>query len=194
MKPRNLRIATNAIRVALTVLCLICTVNLVAQARPSQYEVKAAYLFNFGKFAQWPTRMQQSRPPTFDICILGPDLMGQALDRLTAKEQIDGRPVRVLRVKKDEDARSCAVAFVNGSDGNEINSELTALSGANVLTVGDQSEFLKRGGMIQFILQSNHVRFAVNLDAVNREHIVLSSELLKVAYSVSGTPVQEPRP
>jgi len=66
--------------------------------------------------------------------------------------------------------------------------DLAILGNADVLTVSDAPDFLQHGGMIQFVLVSNHVRFAVNLEAVNHTHLVLSSELLRVASSVAGKP------
>jgi hypothetical protein len=75
-----------------------------------------------------------------------------------------------------------------------MDKDLEELRGADVLTVGTSSTFLAQGGMVQFLLLSNHVRFAVNLDAVKKTHLVLSSELLRVAYSISGKPARETTP
>jgi hypothetical protein len=103
-------------------------------------------------------------------------------------QSIDSRPVRIVRVKDGTQARNCGIAYVSDSEGVRIDKDLEELSGADVLTVGDGSTFLAQGGMIQFLLLSNHVRFAVNLEAVRKTHLVLSSELLRVAYSIAGNP------
>jgi hypothetical protein len=114
--------------------------------------------------------------------------MGHALDTLAANESIDHLPVHVRRLSDVTEAKTCAIAFISSFEGDHIREDLAILGDSGVLTVSDAAEFLQRGGMIQFVQVSNHVRFAVNLDAVNRAHLVLSSELLRVASSVTGKP------
>jgi len=159
------------------------------QAKPTEYDVKAAYLFNFGKFLRTSSIAAPTRA-TFDICVVGQDWMGRTLDSVAENEEIDHRPVRVRRVKSAPEGRSCDIAFVSASEGDRIESDLVEFHGADVLTVSDAPRFLAQGGMIQFVVVANHVRFAVNLDAVKRSHLVLSSELLRVAVSVSSAPAE----
>jgi hypothetical protein len=161
-----------------------------APARPSQYDVEAAYLLDLGKFMHLGPGSQALRRNTFDICILGRDLMGQTVNDLAAHNSIDGQAVRILRETDAVDARTCAIAFISSHDELTIRDALSSLAGADVLTVGDAPDFLEEGGMIQFVLQKDHVRFAVNLNAVEKTHIVLSSELLRVALAVNGKPPQ----
>jgi len=174
---------------ALTATLLIARISLsaaVAQPpKPTEYDVKAAYLINFGKFVR-SSRQPQSRS-SFDICILGHDPMDQPLDALAASETIDHLPIHIRR-HDVTDAKSCAIVFIGSLEDDNIREDLAILANADVLTVSDAPDFLKRGGMIQFVLSQNHVRFAVNLDAVNRAHLVLSSELLRVASYVTGKP------
>src|SRR6266567_4522164 len=142
---------------------------------------------NFAKFIRVsPTSVVQRA--TFDICVLGQDSMGHALDSVAENEEIDHRVVRVRRVKDTAEARSCDIAYISTSEGDRIESDVAELRGTDVLTVSDAPRFLAQGGMIQFVLVANHVRFAVNLDAVKRSHLVLSSELLRVAAPVSSVP------
>lgn len=173
-------------------LMLLSAVPLLALApHASEYEVKAAYLFNFGKFLH---RVPAQQGETFDICVVGEDPMGQALDSLTRGEQIDGRPVRVRRMHEASEARGCDIAYLSANEGARIESDVAALRDSDTLTVSDAPRFLQRGGMIQFVLQGDHVRFSVNLNAVRRSHLVLSSELLRVAMSVVGGASEEVRP
>lgn len=157
-----------------------------AQAQSSEYDVKAAYLFNFGKFI----RVNGSRPQrsTFDICILGHDPIGHTMDDIVAHEAIDGRPVRVLRLADASQGRSCDIVFMSAYESDNIREDLALLDDSSVLTVSDAPDFMALGGMIQFVLEADRVRFEVNLDAVDRAHLVLSSELLRVAAAVEGTP------
>ncbi|HVN93675.1 MAG TPA: YfiR family protein [Terracidiphilus sp.] len=171
---------------------LLCANLLAGQSRPSEYSVKAAYLLNFGKFM----RLSQGAQPgsnDFNICVVGEDPFGGSLDEITAGEKIDGRAVRVIRMEKP-DARGCAIAYLGMSEQKRMDQDLAAFRDSDTLTVSDAPDFLKHGGMIQFQLQSDHVRFAVNLDPVRRTHLVLSSELLRVAASVSGNRQGEVQP
>ncbi|MGH9560281.1 MAG: YfiR family protein [Terracidiphilus sp.] len=156
--------------------------------RVSAYDVESAYLSNFGKFVRFAPSDAEGGRHSFDICIVGEDPLGATLDQLTGSEQLDGKPVRVVRVKSAVEARNCAIAYFSATEENRLGSELEALRGHAVLTVSDAGEFLKLGGMIQLIVAENHVRFAVNLDAVHSAHLSLSSELLRVAVSVNGEP------
>lgn len=168
-------------------LCALTGAGPGARAQTSEYDVKAAYLFNFGKFVR-VAGAPQPRRSTFDICILGRDPIGRAIDEIVANESIDSRPVRVARITDASQGRACDIVFISPYEGDAMRADLAALGGAEVLTVSDAPEFLERGGMIQFVLQGDHVRFEVNLEAVDRAHLVLSSELLRVAAAVEGKP------
>ncbi len=154
--------------------------------KPSEYDVKAAYLLNFGKFI----RMSKPTPgrSSFEICTLGHDPMGPSLDALAGNTKIDGLPVHVNHLPDISAAKSCEILFISATESNHIREDLATLGTADPHTVSDAPDFLEHGGMIQFVLIANHVRFAVNLESVNRTHLVLSSELLRVASSLSGKP------
>ena len=166
---------------------LFSAVPLYAQGL-TEYDVKAAYLFNFGKFLRQP---EVSGRSSFDICLLGRDDIGAALEKLTANERNDGLPERTVRLPRAAAGRSCAIVFISNSEAERVDRELAELAGAPVLTVSDMPRFLEHGGMIQFDMQGKHVRFSVALNPVNRAGLSLSSELLKVALSVTGTPRRE---
>jgi hypothetical protein len=189
--------------IALMSLALMASSNpLPAQAKPSEYSVKAAYLLNFGKFMR-VSPGAVTNPTNFNICIVGDDPFGSSLDQITAGEQIDGRPVRVVRLNKPDldkpnldkpDSRQCAIAYFSISEEKRMDQDLAAFKDSDTLTVSDAPDFLKHGGMIQLLLVSNHIRFSVNLDPVRRTHLSLSSELLRVAASVSGNRPGEVQP
>ena len=157
-----------------------------APSTPSEYDVKAAYLLNFGKF------LRLSRPApgrsSFELCTLGHDPMSSSLDALADNTTVNSLPVHVSHLQDISAAKSCAIVFISTTESEHIREDLAILGNADILTVSDAPDFLERGGMIQFDLVSNHVRIAVNLEAVNHTHLVLSSELLRVASSVSGKP------
>ena len=178
---------------AIAAFCVIASFA-SAQNQVSEYDVKAAYVFNFGKFVRFAPSDAVNNRQSFDICIVGEDPLEHPLDDLTANERLDGKPVRVARLKTAAEARGCAIAYISASEGSRVGTDLEALRGQGVLTVSDAANFLQRGGMIQFLTVESHVRFAVNLDAVRGAQLSLSSKLLRVATSVTGETVPGVRP
>jgi len=188
------RLASSAaIRCAVAALvCLLVNRSPAAQGEHSENEVEAADLLNFGKFMRHSDGYVHHA--TFDICILGRDTIGRTIDDAASKQTIDHLPVRVPRIADANLAKGCEIVFISVYEGEHIREDMAILLGADVLTVSDISDFLERGGMIQFVRVANHVRFAVNLNALNRSHLALSSELLKVAVSVKGKSIAEVLP
>src|SRR6202044_2589926 len=108
-----------------------------AQNQVSEYDVKAAYLFIFGKFVRFMPADEVTRRQSFDICLVGEHPLGQTLDELTANEQLESKPVRVVKLKSAAEARGCAIAYVSASEGTRIGPDLDALRGQAILTVSD---------------------------------------------------------
>lgn len=153
------------------------------QTKPSEYQVKAAYLYNFGRFITWPSKVADQKS-TFAICVLGHDPFGAALDSALAGKVLDGKPVIIKRLSKPQDAVNCRILFIGPELGSQLRGILAALNQSSVLTVSDMPDFLRHGGMIQFVLEENRVRFKINLTSAENAGLVLSSEMLKVASSV----------
>ena len=172
---------------AFALLALLGGTSLWAQSQPTEDDVKAAYLFNFGKFVRYPADQASN---SFDICLLGHDPVGRLLELNAADERVQDRQVRVSQHEKAADTRGCAIVFLGESEATRIDKDLEALEGSNALTVSDLPQFVEHGGMIQFLLRDNRVRFAVNLSPAQRARLALSSELLKVAVYVSPKPSQ----
>ena len=155
------------------------------RSSPSEYEVKAAYLYDFGKFVAWPAKVAAS--DDFPICVLGQDPFGPTFDATIAGETINGKKVVVNRIAKPQDALSCRILFISASEESQLKEILATLDKTSVLTVSDISQFTRRGGMIQFVIDANRVRFEVNVTTAERSGLALSSQLLKVAISVRKT-------
>ncbi|MGD0346683.1 MAG: YfiR family protein [Terracidiphilus sp.] len=161
-----------------------------SKAEFTPYDVEAAYLYNFGKFIQWPSAPGASFQP-FSICILGQDNFGKQLDDIVAGESIQGRKIVAIRLPSAEAADQCQIVFLGSSEDTRLARDLDVLGKKPVLTVSSIPMFLERGGMIQFLIQNNRVRFAVNLPAARQAGLELSSQLLKVAEHVTTNPPQE---
>jgi hypothetical protein len=158
-----------------------------AQAPPlSQYDVQAVYLFDFAKFVRWPAGTEHE---TITICVSGVKTYTDILTKVIAGEQIEGRPLAVRAVQNPEDIAGCNIVFIGVAARDRLDSLLAATAGKPILTVSDVPGFLDRGGMIQFQIIANRVRFSVDLRPVARSGISLNSELLKVAVSVNGKPI-----
>ena len=167
-------------------LLLIGACNLSAQApKITEYQVKAAYLANFGRFAEWPASVAVDKSESFNICVLGQDPFGADLDAAVAGETIGHTHVLAKRISRPQDAVDCRILFISSSEASQWKEILAALRPLSVLTVSDIPQFTRRGGIIQFLLDGNRVRFDINLAATERVGVKLSSELLKLAVTVS---------
>ncbi len=165
------------------------------QARPTEQQVKAAYLFNFGKFVRWPVDRATSSD-IMEMCVLGKDPFGPVLDSTVAGETIAGRAIEVRRTLRAQDLASCAIVFVSLSEENQLGPILKIAQQNGVLTVSDIPHFAEHGGVIGFVTLQGRIRFEVNRDAAERSRLTLSSELLKVASQIiaKSTPPQGSEP
>jgi len=154
------------------------------QPKPSEYQVKAVYLYNFGRFITWPANPDSRELKSFPICVLGQDPFGPSLDTTLAGESLDHKPIVIRRISKPQDTTECRILFIHSSASNQLKEILSALDHLAILTVSDMADFSKRGGMIQFVLEGEKVRFEVNLANTENANLTLSSELLKVARVV----------
>jgi hypothetical protein len=164
--------------------------NAQSSTQFTTHDVEAAYLYNFAKFVQWPDD-KSTRSQQFSICLLGEDEFGKKLDQLIADETLQGRKIVARRLSSASAAESCQIVFIGQSEETRLSKQLAALSVKPVLTVSALPKFLEQGGAIQFLLQNNRVRFAVNLASTQQAGLSLSSELLKVAVFVEGTAGKE---
>jgi hypothetical protein len=170
-------------------LALSSLVAAALAAPPTEHEVKAAYLYNFLKFVEWPNdRGAESRGP-FCIAVVGTDPFGPVLDRTVASKEVLGRPVIIRRVGEPKSASGCQVVFIGRLHNAATGSILRALVGTGALTVGDEPGFAQRGGMVNFVLDEDSVGFEINPVAAAREGLTLSPRLLQLA-----TIVPEDRP
>jgi hypothetical protein len=158
--------------------------SIQSQQKPSDYQVKAAYLYNFGRFVEWPVKVAATKGDSFTVCILGEDPFGSTLDATLAGEAIGGKHVVPKRISTPQESPGCQILFLSAAEAGRLNKVMEGLDKEAILTVSDIPQFLQRGGMIQFVMDGNRVRFEVNLAATQRVGLTLSSELLKVATAV----------
>lgn len=148
-----------------------------------EYEIKAAYLFNFLNYIDWPA---ESLPPAggaLTIGILGESPFGTALGPLNGKS-IKGRTLTVKQLTSAKDAAQCQIVFICPSEKARLPEVLGQLKDSRILTVSEISGFAEQGGIINFFSERNKVRFQINLEAARRIQLNISSELLKLAKLV----------
>jgi hypothetical protein len=177
----------------ITVLALACVVlgvpALQAQnPKPTDYDVKAAYLYNFGRFVEWPAKVAVAQSGHFTVCVLGQDPFGPSLDTTLAGETIGGKSIVAKRISNPQESDDCQILFLSPTESGRAKKIVAELDKKAVLTVSDMPQFAQLGGMIQFVLEEKRVRFEVNLTATQRAGLTLSSELLKVATAVKKNP------
>ncbi len=180
-------LSKRALFFVIAILCFAMSPALVIRAqqpaRPSEYQVKAAYLFNFGRFVKWPDNAG-GKADSFTVCILGHDPFGPMLDSTIAGETLDGKPLVARRITTAQEAGDCRIVFISMAEENHLKDILPLLDQPGVLTVSDIPSFSRRGGMIQFVLEGDKIRFEINLTTAETAKLTLSSELLKVATTV----------
>lgn len=152
------------------------------EAQHTEYRVKAAFLYNFSRFVSWPEAALQDRNE-FSLCTLGSTLFGKQLDTLTGKT-VHSKTVAVKHFDRPEDIVDCQLVFIGQSD--KLTEALWTLKEQPVLTVSDAAAFTEKGGMIQFKLVDNKVRFRINANAARTAGLTISSKLLSLAISVTG--------
>jgi hypothetical protein len=178
-------------------------------AKSVEYQLKAAFLYNFMKFIEWPPsaagadEKDSSNKTPITLCILGTDFFGKHLDDLT-KKQVKERSIRIVRLdgfeqyqKTHSDAtaqqylqeqkkviESCHLLFISQSE-EKLTSDLVTFTDAmQILTVSDISGFAEKGGVIEFVMEANKIRFDVNNVSAERKGLKISSQLLQLARQV----------
>lgn len=156
-----------------------------ANARPQspEYQIKAAFLFNFAKFVEWPAEAL-SNDPSFVIGILGKDPFGRLIDEAVAGKSVRDKQIIVKRFSRIEDAADAHILFIGDSEAENLSRIMKQVGRAPVLTVSDIDRFAERGGMVQLETEQNRVRFAINVAAAERAGLKPSSQLLKLARIV----------
>lgn len=157
-----------------------------AQDNPSEYQLKAAFVYNFAKFVDWPSNVYSGPQSPFAICILGTDPFGPVIDDALRGKTVADHPVVVRRDKDAVAVRHCQIVFISASEKRRLSDILESLKGANVLVVGDFDGFASAGGAIELTLQDDRVRFAINPGAADNAGLRISSKLLALATIVHG--------
>jgi hypothetical protein len=161
-----------------------CVVSAASAQTVAAPDLKAAFLFNFAKFAEWPADVVSTNAPII-LCVVGDGDVANALEKTVRGHNVDGHPLVVARAKADS-LPTCHLLYVTGLDDKRSVQLLHSLKGLAVFTVSDFELFAQLGGVAQFFVENGKMRFAINPDSAQRAHLTLSSKLLSLAKLVKG--------
>jgi len=150
-----------------------------------EYQLKAAFLYNFAKFVEWPNHTADPKAPIV-IVVFGRDPFGPALENTVWGKTINNRPLVVRHTSRVQDVLPCHMLFLSAQEEPRAEEVLQAVEGAGVLTVSETDDFLEQGGAVRFVMDGNKVRFEINLGAARRGGLNISSRLLSLARTVKN--------
>ena len=155
-----------------------------ANAQVSQeYEIKAAFLYNFIKLIEWPPEVLPESSPNITMCVLGEDPFGETIDFI-ADKSVKGKKLLIRRLANPTGTEHCNILFISSSEQGRLVPILNSIKRPGVLTVGDMERFVQQGGIINLVVERNKVRFEINMDAAERAGLKISSKLLNLARVV----------
>ena len=149
-------------------------------------EVKAAFLYNFARFTEWPRDAFESDAAPLVIGVAGDERLRQTLDTVIRGKVAGNRPLTTRRVKDANDASAIHVLYVGGTAASRAGEFVEAVNGGAVLTVGDVARFCENGGMINFLVVDNRVRFEISVVATEQSGLKVSSRVLTLAKTIHG--------
>jgi hypothetical protein len=150
------------------------------QRTASEQDLKAAFLYNFTRFVNWPDGIPPGAEP-FRLCIIADRETTTAVERTMAGESVNGRPAETRVPRSPEDTRNCQVLFVGRETEERAKPFLASVRDQPVLLVGDGEQFTARGGAIQFVLVDGKLRFDIHARNAARGGLTISSRLLSLA-------------
>ncbi len=168
---------------------LLCIALSSLHAAPvSEYEIKAAFLFNFAHYVVWPPGSQPAAGAPIVIGVVGDDPFRGALDLIVKGETIDGHPLAVRHFAASADIAKCNMLFISRSESAHLRELLDRLKNHPVLTVSDCDRFAYSGGTIGLVIEEGKVRFQINVDRAKIAQLTISSKLLRPATIVRDKP------
>lgn len=173
--------------VAALLACLAASGALRAEQRTTTAEddIKAAFLFNFTKFVDWPSSQGEGARDPFHLCVVAEPAFATIVDRTIEGESVGGRPLQRVAPPTPDAARSCEILFLGRFEADHAERWIAAVRDAPVLVVTESPAGLERGAHINFVVEDNRVKFDVNAAAATRAGVIISSKLLRVARHVN---------
>lgn len=150
------------------------------QQKHGEYEIKAAYIYNFINFIDWPPESNFYGNQSINLCIFGDDPFGKELDDIK-NEFVKGKKLTIKYYSSLEKLKSCNILFIPVTEKNHVAQIVKSIRTSNVLTISDAEEMAQQGVIINFFLEKKKVRFAINIEAARQAGLKISAKLLKLA-------------
>lgn len=158
------------------------------RAQSKEYQVKAAFLYNFAQFVNWPDTAFTNAQQPFQIGVLGENPFGADLKETVHGEEIHGRPVVIQESKHAEGLASCQIVFISKAEAGRLDEVVSKLGSKPVLTVSENPGFAQRGGVVNFYRDGGKIRFEINPDAAEKNGLKLGAQLLAVGKIIHPEP------
>ena len=167
---------------AIVFFCSVCLQSQVGGGSgASEYSVKAAFLYQFSLFIDWPSDAFANPSAPLIIGVLGDDPFGSTLDKTVKDKTVNGRRFVVKRFESLEDLQYCHILFVSSSEDGHLSRVLEKLKSSSTVTVSDIHHFAKQGGIIGFVIRDNRIGLQINAAAAKEARVKISSKLLRLA-------------
>jgi len=152
----------------------------------NEYDLKAAFLYNFAQFVEWPPEAFESAQTHLVIGVLGEDPFGKTLDKIVQDEVVKNRKLDVQRYRRVEDIGTCHILFISQSEAGRLDQILDRLKGKNILTVGETEGFVRQGGIVRLLTDKNKnkIQLRINTEAAKAARLTISSKVLRAAELV----------
>ena len=176
-----------AINAVLLLFSVIFTVGFYCRAQnsqPTEYQIKAAFIYNFARFVDWPTQVFADASSPLIIGVLGRNDFGPSLAQTISGKTVQGHPLQFEMFPSLSQATNCQVLFISASERSHVSKIISTLGAARILTVGETDDFIARGGMIRLRIVDDKVRFDINNSAAKSAGLTISSKLLTLAINV----------
>lgn len=167
----------------LFILIFFCTGTGIGAEKPPEYQVKAAYLYNFAKFIKWPANTFRNKTIPLTIGVLGKNAFSDKLKPLNSRI-VRNRPIRIKYFKTLSEVENCQLLYIDISEPEELDAILNNLILRPIITIGDNKNFASSGGVIQFVNIRERLRFIINLDVAKKNNIQMDAQLLSLAIEV----------
>jgi len=172
------------IRQSILILLLIGSYTVSEKAwaaAPRESQVKAVYLNGYSKFITWPDSIFASADAPFHICVFGENFFDSALDLTVKDEKINQHPVQARYISSQEQISSCQILYISESEKIRLSAILETANAYPILTVSDIENFVQQGGMIQFYLRGNKVRFFIDPVSLRQNGLEPNANLLRIS-------------
>ena len=159
-----------------------------AQDAPvGESDLKAAFLYNFTKFIEWPAEAFAKEDAPVVVGVYGDEEFTQNLRTLLADKKAHNRPFTVRRLINPQDAKTCQILFFRANETKKMGAVYESIKRLPILTVGESEDFLDQGGMFSLVFEDKQLRFDVNTAAAENAKLTISSKLLRLAKNIRKT-------